>query len=106
MGKELIKAVLPLLSKAALLVSIGTLIGYYFPDLTPKALVVWVPGYLAVKYLSSFHWFGAILAFIFTAGIQNTGGHVPAFVFGKSLVTIVLFFAMCHANANHSQGRS
>ena len=112
MDKDFIKYGLPLFCKAVLVVLIGTFIGYYFPDLTPKSLVVSVSGYLAIKYLSSFHWFGAFVTLIFSAGHVfradegGTEGDVLVFMVGRSILTFIVFWFMAYVRAKLPQDPS
>ena len=80
--------------RASVVVSLITMVGYYFPDLTISGFIVSVCAVIATKHLTNFNWFGTVIAFIFIAGSQNTGGHIPTYVFGRCLVGSLIAFLL------------
>lgn len=76
-----------LLFRGELTVTLGTLVGYYWPGLNLPGAVVSICACLVIKQLTNFNWVGVVLTFIFTAGTMNTGGHLPAYLIGRSILT-------------------
>ena len=72
--------------KAILVVTLGTMVGYYFPDLTTSSFIVALCAVMATKYLTNFNWVGTVFLFIILAGYQNTGGSVPTYVLGRCVM--------------------
>ena len=77
--------------RASTAVALGTIVGYFFPDLNGLAIPIWIAALLATKYLTSFHWIGALLAFIFLAGTQNQGNSALYFA-GRCLISAAFSF--------------
>ena len=80
--------------RASLVVTLITMVGYYFPDLTISGFIVSVCAVIATKHLTNFNWFGTVIAFIFIAGSQNTGGHVPTYFLGRCFVGVLMAFLL------------
>jgi len=80
--------------RASLVLTLITMVGYYFPDLTISGFIVYVCTVIATKHLTKFNWFGTVIAFILIAGSQNTGGHIPTCVFGRCLVGSLIAFLL------------
>lgn len=100
MSESILKA--KLLFRSALAVTLGTLVGYYWPDLNMQGAVVSICACLAIKQLTSFNWAGVVLTFIFTAGTMNTGGHLPTYLIGRSILTGLVAVAIVGFEANKS----
>lgn len=89
-----------LLFRGALTVTLGTLVGYYWPDLNLPGAVVSICACLAIKQLTSFSWAGVVLTFILTAGTMNTGGHLPTYLIGRSILTGLVTAAIIGFESN------
>ena len=76
--------------RAILVVTLGTIVGHYFPDLTISSFIIYVCAAIATKNLTNFNWWGAVLLFIALAGIQNTGGDIPTFLVGRCLIGSIM----------------
>jgi len=98
MHNEFMRLELPkikIVLRAALVVTIMTMLVYYFPNLTFPNSIVFLCALLATKYLTNFMWLGAIGAFIFAGG---SGGdpsdtNILVYILAKSLVC--WFMAIC-----------
>ena len=77
--------------RASAAVALGTVIGSLFPDMTGPVVPIWIATFIAIKYLTSFHWLGALLAFILLAGLQNQGDAILFFI-GRCLLGAVFSF--------------
>ena len=97
--------ILKIIWSASLAVTLGTLVGFYFPDGYMPDLVVGICAVIAIKHLTSFPWYSAVFLFFIIAGFQNTGGSVPTYILGRSLLAIFITSFMCikadSRNADH-----
>lgn len=94
-----------LLFRGALTVTLGTLVGYYWPDLDPPGAVVSVCACLAIKQLTGFNWAGVIIAFIAIAGTMNTGGNVPTYLIGRSILTAIITYAILYSDVQNTSNK-